>query len=184
MKLVVGLGNPDKKYQYTRHNCGFRAIDFYAEKNNLSFKSKFDGLYAETVCNGEKVILLKPQTYMNLSGNSVIKFFNFYNMDINDVLVIYDDVDFEVGTFKLRRGGSSAGHNGIKSIINVLKTENKYRIRMGISKNNIPLEDYVLSKFSDEENKKINDVLDVISSVIDDFASNDIDKLMEKYNRN
>ena len=121
---------------------------------------------------------------MNLSGNSVIKFFNFYNMDINDVLVIYDDVDFEVGTFKLRRGGSSAGHNGIKSIINVLKTENIYRIRMGISKNNIPLEDYVLSKFSDEENKKINDVLDVISSVIDDFASNDIDKLMEKYNRN
>ena len=124
MKLVVGLGNPEKKYEFTRHNCGFRAIDYYASKNNLSFKSKFNGHYAETIVNNTKLILLKPQTYMNLSGESVIKFVNYYNINIEDILVIYDDVDFEVGKFKLRRGGSSGGHNGINNIIDLLKTQN------------------------------------------------------------
>ena len=154
MKLVVGLGNPEKKYEFTRHNCGFRAIDYYASKNNLSFKSKFNGHYAETIVNNTKLILLKPQTYMNLSGESVIKFVNYYNINIEDILVIYDDVDFEVGKFKLRRGGSSGGHNGINNIIDLLKTQNISRLRMGISKNNIPLMDYVLGKFSSEENEK------------------------------
>ena len=107
MKLIVGLGNPDKKYEKTRHNCGFRAIDFYAEKNNLTFKSKYNGLYSENIINGEKILLLKPQTYMNLSGTSVIKYMKFYNLDLKDLLVIYDDVDFEIGTFKIKRGGSA-----------------------------------------------------------------------------
>ena len=184
MKLVVGLGNPEKKYEFTRHNCGFRAIDYYASKNNLTFKSKFNGLYAETIVNNIKLILLKPQTYMNLSGESVIKFVNYYNINIEDILVIYDDVDFEVGKFKLRRGGSSGGHNGINNIIDLLKTQNISRLRMGISKNNIPLMDYVLGKFSSEENEKIESILPVISNIIDDFSVHNIDELMEKYNRN
>ena len=169
MKLVVGLGNPEKKYEFTRHNCGFRAIDYYASKNNLSFKSKFNGHYAETIVNNTKLILLKPQTYMNLSGESVIKFVNYY---------------FEVGKFKLRRGGSSGGHNGINNIIDLLKTQNISRLRMGISKNNIPLMDYVLGKFSSEENEKIESILPVISNIINDFSVHNIDELMEKYNRN
>lgn len=183
MKLVVGLGNPDKKYQYTRHNCGFRAIDFYAEKNNLDFKKKFNGLYAEQVVNNEKIILLKPQTFMNLSGNCVQSFANYYNLHVDDILVIYDDVDFETGKFKIKRGGSSAGHNGIKDVINKLKTEQIQRIRVGISKNNIELMNYVLGKFSKEDNEKLNKVVEEISNVIEDFSKYDIDKLMDKYNR-
>ena len=182
MKLIVGLGNPGKKYEKTRHNCGFMAIDFYAAKNSLDFKNKFDGLYAEQTINKEKVIFLKPQTYMNLSGNSVIKFVNFYNIEAKNILVIYDDVDFECGTFKIKRNGSSGGHNGMKSIIDQLHTEEIKRIRIGISRNTIPSEDYVLQKFSKEDYEKINKNLPIIADIIDDFVSLDIDELMMKYN--
>ena len=103
MKLIVGLGNPGKEYENTRHNCGFRAIDFYATKNNLNFKNKFNGEYCENRINNEKIILLKPQTFMNLSGDCVVKFVNYYNLKIEDILIIYDDVDFEVGKFKIKR---------------------------------------------------------------------------------
>ena len=182
MKLIVGLGNPDLKYNYTRHNSGFMAIDFYVQENNLKYKNKFNGLYTEHIINNEKVILLKPQTYMNLSGECVIKFMNYYNLNLKDLLVIYDDVDFEVGTFKIKRDGSSGGHNGIQNIINNLKTDNIQRVRIGISKNNIPLIDYVLQKFSKEELKKVQDILPTICEVINDFIIHDIDYLMSKYN--
>ena len=184
MKLIVGLGNPDKKYEKTRHNCGFRAIDFYAEKNNLTFKSKFKGLYCEQLVNNEKIILLKPQTYMNLSGESVIEFVKYYNIDLSSLIVIYDDVDFEVGTFKIKRNGSAGGHNGIKNIIELLKTENIQRIRIGISKNQIPLDKYVLGTITKDEDEKIEQVLPIVANIIDDFTMYNIDKLMEKYNRN
>ena len=184
MKLVVGLGNPGKEYDKTRHNCGFRAIDFYAEKNNLSFKSKFNGLYADIVINNEKVLLLKPQSFMNLSGDCVIQFMKYYNLKIEDLLVIYDDTDFETGTFKVKRGGSSAGHNGIKDIINKLHTENICRVRVGISKNNIALADYVLGRFGKEDDEKVNNILSTIEKIINDFTKLSIDDLMQKYNRN
>ena len=182
MKLIVGLGNPGKKYEKTRHNCGFMAIDYYAQKNNLSFKNGNSGDYSEFTINNEKVILLKPQTYMNLSGECVLKFVKYYNINIDDIFVIYDDIDFELGTFKIKKGGSSGGHNGINNIINNLKTENIKRIRIGISKNEIPLEDYVLKKFSNSEMEKINKILPIISNVIDDITICDIDELMRKYN--
>ena len=184
MKLVVGLGNPEKKYEHTRHNCGFRAIDFYATKNNLSFKNKYNSLYTENIVNNEKIILIKPQTYMNLSGVAVKRFVDFYNIDLKDLIIIYDDVDFKIGTFKIKRNGSSGGHNGVKNIIDNLKTEEIPRIRIGISKNNIPLIDYVLQIFSDEEDKLIENELPTISDIIDDFSICNIDKLMEKYNKN
>ena len=184
MKIIVGLGNPGKKYEKTRHNCGFMAIDFYAAKNNLEFKNKFNGLYTEQIINNEKVILLKPQTYMNLSGNSVREFVNFFNINVDDILVIYDDYNFEVGTFRIRRDGSDGGHNGIKSIIENLKNDNIKRVRIGISKNTIPLEDYVLQRFSDEDYKKVNDLLPTIADIINDFCYLTIDELMQKYNRN
>ena len=184
MKLVVGLGNPGKKYENTRHNCGFMAIDFYATKNSLTFKKKFNSLYSESLVNGEKLILVKPQTYMNLSGNSVSKFMKFYNLDLKDVLIVYDDVDFEVGKFKIKRGGSCGGHNGIRNIIDSLKSENIQRIRIGISKNGNELMDYVLGNFGKKEKEEIDKILPIISDIIDDFTICSIDKLMEKYNKN
>ena len=182
MKLIVGLGNPGKKYEKTRHNMGFMAVDFYAAKKDLSFKSKFNGLYSELTIKGEKVIILKPQTFMNLSGECVSSFVNYFNIDINDILVIYDDRDFEVGSYKLKFGGSSAGHNGMQNIIDHLKTQNIKRLRLGISKNDIPLIDYVLQKLSEEDQKTINNMKDNICNIIDDFISMDFDSLMSKYN--
>lgn len=182
MKLIVGLGNPGKDYKYTRHNMGFMAIDFYAQKNNLDFKKKFNGLYSELTINGEKVILLKPQTYMNLSGECVREFVNYFHIDLKDILIIHDDKDFDVGTFKIKKTGSSAGHNGIQNIINNLKTQDFNRLRLGISKNNIPLIDYVLQKFSKEDLDKIDKMLPTICDIIDDFIRMDFDSLMSKYN--
>lgn len=184
MKLVVGLGNPGKEYENTRHNCGFKAIDYYSKINNLNYKKKFNSEYCENIVNNEKIILVKPLTYMNNSGSAVIKFINYYDVKINDILVIYDDINFEIGKFKIKRGGSSAGHNGIKSIISNIKTEDLYRVKIGISKNNISLENYVLSKFNKDEELKLNKVLDIISNVIYDFSIKSIDELMEKYNKN
>lgn len=183
MKLVIGLGNPGKKYEKTRHNLGFMSVDYYAKKNNLEFKSKMNGLYAETTLGNEKIILLKPQSFMNLSGDIVRKYYDYYNLNIEDLLIIYDDVDFEIGAFRIKRGGSSAGHNGIDDIMNKIGTENIYRVRIGTSKNGSVLRDYVLSRFSKKDFEKVNLLLPVISDVIDDFASYNIDDLMEKYNK-
>ena len=116
MILIVGLGNPGLRYENTRHNCGFMAIDYYAKKNNLIFKKKFNGEFAEQTINNEKIIFLKPQTFMNLSGECVIKYMNFYNIDLDNLYVIYDDIDFEIGTYKIKRDGSSGGHNGNNNI--------------------------------------------------------------------
>ena len=182
MKLIVGLGNPGKEYENTRHNMGFMAIDFYAKKNNLEFKKKFNGLYAETTINNEKVVLLKPQTYMNLSGDCVIEFVNYFKIDIDDILILLDDKDFEVGTFKIKKKCSAGGHNGMKNIMSHLKIEDIKRVRLGISRNNIPLIDYVLQKFSKEDLEKINNMLPTISDIIDDFVKLDFDLLMTKYN--
>ena len=185
MKLIVGLGNPGLKYENTRHNCGFMAIDEVSKELGVSInQQKFKSLIAVFKYKNEQVILMKPQTYMNLSGESVIEFVKYYNIDLKDLIVIYDDIDFEVGTFKIKRNGSAGGHNGIKNIIEHLKTENIQRIRIGISKNQIPLDKYVIEKFTQEEDEKINQILPTISNIIEDFTMYDIDKLMEKYNRN
>lgn len=183
MKLIVGLGNPGKEYENTRHNCGFKAIDYYTSKNNLKYKNKFDSEYCEKLINSQKIILVKPNTYMNNSGDAVIKFCNYFNIKTSDILIIYDDVDFEIGTFKIKKTGSSGGHNGIKDIINKLKTEDIPRVRIGISKSNYDMINYVLGKFSQEDTKKIDLVVERVANIIDDFANNDIEKLMEKYNK-
>ena len=182
MKLVVGLGNPGKKYEKTRHNCGYNAISFYAAKNNLSFKKKFNAEYCEQVVNNEKMILVKPTTYMNLSGNAVIEFVNFYNIDTKDILIIYDDKNFEVGKFKIKRKGSDGGHNGIKDIISVIHSENIARIKIGTSRKQDSIIDYVLGKFSKEDTEKLNNLYPIICNIIDDFSVLTIDELMDKYN--
>ena len=183
MKLVVGLGNPGKNYENTRHNCGFKSIDYYASKYNLTYKNKFNSEYCEHLIDKEKILLVKPNTYMNNSGDAVVQFYKYFDLNISDILIIYDDMDFELGAFKIKSNGSSAGHNGIKDIINKLKTENIARVRIGISKNNHDVVDYVLGKFSQEESKIIDSILPKISCIIDDFAKYDLNKLMEKYNK-
>ena len=180
MKLIVGLGNPGKEYEKTRHNVGFMAIDHYL--GNESFKSKNNGSYYEKIINNEKIIFLKPLTYMNDSGLAVRYFSDYFNLDISDILIIYDDMDFDVGKYKLKSSGSSAGHNGIKSIIKHLGTENFKRIRIGISKNNINTIDYVLGRFSKEDLFILNNVFNVVDNIIEDFNIYDFDKLMNKYN--
>ena len=182
MKLIVGLGNPGKKYEKTRHNLGFMAIDYFCKMNNLEFKNRNNAMYSETIINNEKVIFLKPQNYMNLSGDAVFNFVNYYNIDTNDVLIIYDDKDFDVGDIKVKKGGSSGGHNGVQDIITKLHTSDIARVRIGISKNNIDLADYVLSNLSKSDLEKVNKVLPIVSDIIIDFISNDIEKVMTKYN--
>lgn len=182
MKLIVGLGNPGKEYEKTRHNIGFMVIDNFSNSKALSFKSKFNALYAETIINNERVILLKPQTFMNLSGDSVLKFKNYFNINIDDILIIYDDINFEIGDFKIKKFGSSGGHNGINDIINKLKTKDIKRIKIGISKNKFKLKDYVLSDFNQEEQEKLNNIFKITNNIIEDFPNISFEKLMSKYN--
>ena len=185
MKLIVGLGNPGKEYEKTRHNMGFFYIDYYAKKNNLDIsKNKFNGLYVDFVKNGEKIILLKPQTYMNLSGESIRKFVNYFNININDILIICDDLDTELGKYRLRASGSPGGHNGLKNIELHLGTPNYSRLKIGISHNReVETKDYVLSKLDNESIDIIEKNSDIVCNIIDDFYNNDMETLMSKYNR-
>lgn len=184
MKLIVGLGNPGKEYNKTRHNIGFMCIDEIAKKFNVSFDSnKFNGLYTQINYNGEKVILLKPQKYMNLSGEVIRDFLNFFKIEIKDVLIICDDLDTEIGTYRLRYKGSSGGHNGLKNIEHHLSTQEYKRIKVGISNNkNIETKDYVLGKFTKEEIDLINPIIDKMPSIIDDYLTLPFDNVMNKYN--
>ncbi|MBQ8044524.1 MAG: aminoacyl-tRNA hydrolase [Clostridia bacterium] len=155
MKCIIGLGNIGKEYENTRHNSGFIALDAIAEKYNISFdKKKKKCVYGEGIINGKKVSLIKPTTYMNLSGEAIVEMMNWYKITPEDILVIYDDVDLKLGTIRYREKGSSGTHNGMKNIIANLKTEEFARIRIGIENRGdtpIPLMDYVLQRFSKEE---------------------------------
>lgn len=184
MKLIVGLGNPGKEYDKTRHNIGFKIIDKYAELNNIKInKKKFDGLYEEVNINGEKIILLKPQKYINLSGEVIRKYIDFYKIEIDDLLIISDDLDQDIGKYKIKYKGSSGGHNGLKDIELHLKTKEYKRIKIGVSNNkNIDTKDYVLGKFSSKDLKVINEVIDNVINIIDDYFILTFDNLMNKYN--
>lgn len=186
MKLIVGLGNPGKEYTNTRHNVGFSFIDSYLESKGIDEKwtKKFDGLYLETKLNNEKVYFLKPQTYMNLSGNSVKKLVDYFNIEIDDILIISDDLDLNVGNFKLRLNGTSGGHNGLKSIESSLGTNNYKRLKIGISNDKEKdTKDYVLGNFSKEEKEVLNELYKSLHTVIDDYFKLDFEDLMSKYNR-
>ena len=183
MKMIVGLGNPGKEYNNTRHNIGFRVIDEYSKKYNIDFKTKFNGLFAKVYRNGEYFIVLKPLSFMNLSGIVVGKFAKFYKIKPEDILIIHDDLDLPVGKIKVKFKGSSGGHNGIKSIIENLGTEVFPRFKVGIDKNsNIDTKDYVLGKFSKDDLSKLDKILTFSTDIIDDFLDNNIEKVMSKYN--
>ncbi len=185
MKLIVGLGNPGKEYENTRHNIGFFMIDKYlASKNIYDFKFKFKGLYVDTIINNEKVIFLKPQSFMNLSGEVVKKYLDFYKINVEDILIISDDLDLNIGNFKLKSKGSSGGHNGLKNIELNINTQQYKRIKIGISNNkNIDTKDYVLSKFSKDDIIIYNNLSKIIIEILDDFFYQEFDFLISKYNR-
>lgn len=185
MKLIVGLGNPGKEYENTRHNIGFCYLDLFANYlNEDKYKEKFNGLYIKTIYNGEDIIILKPMSYMNLSGEVVIKFVNYFKIKPEDIIVIHDDLDMPVGKLKLRENGTSGGHNGIKNIILNLQTENFKRLKIGISKdNNIEIKDYVLGKFSYEDKEKLKKLEKVILDLLIDYFKLPFNDLMSKYNR-
>lgn len=185
MKLVVGLGNPSKEYDFTRHNVGFMVVDNYLNKMgyNDKFKEKFNSLYLDININSEKVIFLKPLTYMNNSGEAVRRFSDFYKINPEDILIISDDLNLDIGKFRLRSRGSSGGHNGLKSIINRLGSDNFKRLRVGIGKDNGDIVDYVLSKFSKYEMNILDEVIDNLVMVLNDYFLISFNDLMSRYNR-
>ena len=183
MKLIIGLGNPGKEYDNTRHNAGFMVIDNYAKTKGIEInKNKFNGLYNEFVFNGEKVILLKPLSYMNLSGEVVKKYVDYFKINIENILIINDDMDIALGKYKLKASGSSAGHNGLKNISQNLGTDSYKRLKIGISKNNIEMKDYVLGKFNTDELVKLNEVIKNSESILNDYLALSFDNLMNRYN--
>ena len=187
MKLIVGLGNPGKQYELTRHNVGFICLDYAADKYNLVFKleKSFNAMVATTIINGEKCVFVKPQTYMNLSGDAVGKILNYYKVDINDMLVIYDDMDLPLGALRLREKGSAGGHNGIKSIISCAGTQEFKRIRVGISSHNhIDAKDYVLGRFGKEEQIILESLkVEVIKAVMEFIEGTPFVVVMGNYNK-
>lgn len=185
MKLIVGLGNPGKEYEKTRHNIGFMFLDNYVSVNGLgAFKEKFNGSYLDTSISGERVIFLKPLTYMNLSGDSILKYANYFNIDLEDILIVCDDLDMPVGKLKLKQAGSSGGHNGLKSIERALSSSSYKRLKIGIGNNkNIDTKDYVLGKFTKEEMSIIEEEMKIVNNILDDYLCVSFDKLMNKYNK-
>lgn len=181
MKLIVGLGNPDKEYDKTRHNVGFMVIDNYL--GSVNWSNKFNALYCEKVINGEKIIFVKPLTYMNNSGNAVGEFVRYFNIDNKDILVIQDDLDLNVGDYKLKMHSSSGGHNGIKSIIASLGNQVFPRLKVGIgSVKKDEVIDYVLGKFSKSELEVLNELFNTFDKIINSFINEGIDKTMNVYN--
>ena len=184
MKLIIGLGNPGQEYNNTRHNVGFYYLDKLVQKLGLNYKKKFNGLYAKIKIESEDVIYLKPITYMNLSGDCVIQFVNYFKIDVKDILVIHDDLDIEIGNLKLKENTSSGGHNGIKSIINNLNTNAFKRLKVGIGNNKlIDTKDYVLGYFTEEEKEILKQNEEKILSIINDYLRIPFGDLMSKYNR-
>lgn len=186
MKLIVGLGNPGKEYDKTRHNIGFMALDTIAEKYKVSFsKNKFQGLFGELIINGEKILLLKPQKYMNLSGEVIREFLNFYKLTIKDLLVFHDDLDLPTGKIRIKKKGSSGGHNGLKDIEQNIGTQEYNRVKIGIAHNkDIDTKDYVLGHFTKEDLEVLKKSLDTCVNIFEDFLINDVEYLMSKYNHN
>jgi PTH1 family peptidyl-tRNA hydrolase len=173
MKLICGLGNPGKEYANTRHNVGFMIIDNYCHDEKWS--SKYNGLYIEENIFGEKVIFLKPQSYMNLSGNVVKPFVDYYKIKLEDVLIIRDDLDLGIGRARIKYNSSSGGDNGVKSIIANLGSQMFYQYKIGISNDKTrDTKDYVLGRFSKEEIKVLDEIIDDSSKIIDSFIKGEI----------
>lgn len=185
MKLIVGLGNPGKQYENTRHNIGFLVIDKLSEQLNIRLdQAKFKGVFGIGNIGGEKILLLKPLTYMNLSGESIRAVMDYYQVETEDLVVIYDDLDLPVGRIRLRQQGSAGGHNGIKSTIAHLGTQNFNRIRVGIDRpqNGMNVADYVLGRFTKEEQLMMEDVIVKCSDACEQGLKKPFLQVMNEFN--
>lgn len=185
MKLIVGLGNPGLQYDGTRHNIGFEALDKLADIHHISVnRSKFKALVGEGTIGGEKVVLMKPQTYMNLSGEAIAACRSWYKLENEDIIIMYDDTSLGIGDIRIRKNGSSGGHNGIKSIIAHLSTEVFPRIKIGVGQkpNGWDLGDYVLGKFTDDDKKVLDPRLKVVCEAVETMLKKDVDTAMNNYN--
>lgn len=185
MYIIAGLGNPTKEYEKTRHNVGFDVIDVLADQMNVSLsEKKFKGCYAKGMLGGEKVILLKPLTFMNLSGESIRAAADFYKVDPEHIIVIYDDISLDVGQLRIRKKGSAGGHNGIKSIIAHLGTQEFPRIKVGVGDKppRMDLADYVLGRFSKEDRVIMEDAFKEAAKAAEMMISDGADAAMNRFN--
>ena len=183
MILIVGLGNPGKQYEQTRHNIGFDVIDYMANKYNIDVnREKFKGICGEGFIENKKVILLKPLTYMNLSGESIRELANFYKLEDDEIIVVYDDISLDIGRLRIREKGSAGGHNGIKSIIQNLGGDKFPRVKVGVGQPKDNLVNHDLGKFSKEDREHIEKVIPVVSDAIVEIVKNDAKESMNKFN--
>lgn len=185
MKLIVGLGNPTDKYEGTRHNVGFEVIDRLVDKYGIALDTlKHKGIYGKGKLEGQTVILLKPMTYMNLSGESVSAVATYYKIEPEDIIVIYDDINLDVGRLRVRGKGSAGGHNGIKNIIAHLHTEEFPRVRVGVGMKppKMDLVDYVLSHFSKEDQEKMDEGYDRAVGAVAMLVNEELEQAMNEYN--
>ena len=183
MKLIVGLGNTGRQYAMTRHNCGFRVVDAFADAAGVDIdKEQFHGVYGRFKFNGEDILLFKPLTMMNLSGTAVQEIVHYFKINLEDVLVIYDDMAIEPGTLRLRPDGSSGGQKGMQNIIDNLGTENIKRIRVGIGEPQFDSIDWVLGKPAGEDAAKIDEAIDRATKAIREFLIHNFENAMSKYN--
>lgn len=186
MKLIVGLGNPGTKYETTKHNVGFMVADLIADKLDTDFKtSKHNALVAEGFYKGNKVLIAKPLTYMNLSGRAVFSLVNWYKINLQDIVIVYDDMDLEVGRLRIRGKGSAGGQKGMASIIQLLDTDHLSRVRIGIGRppSGWSAPDHVLSPFTEEEWDIIQEVLPLAAEAALALTCEEVDKVMNVYNR-
>ena len=185
--LIVGLGNPGMQYEKTRHNAGFMAADLLAEKYDCTLsRNKFDAIYGDTDINGHRVIIAKPQTYMNLSGKAVVAISQFYKIPLSNIIVMFDDISLDVGKIRIRRKGSAGGHNGIKDIIELTGTEDIMRIKIGVGAKAHPdsdLKDHVLGRIPDEQLKDFETALKNAVSAVGEIITRGVDSAMNKYSK-
>ena len=185
MYIIVGLGNPEKDYSNTRHNMGFNTINKLAEEYKIEVtKNKFKSLYGTGVIEGEKVVLVKPQTFMNLSGESIREVIQFYKVKKEQLIVIYDDIDIEPGIIKIRKTGGPGTHNGMKSVVHELNEQNFKRIRVGIGapKDKCDLIEYVIGAMSEEDKEKLDKGTTLAKEAVVEIIKNGIDIAMNKFN--
>lgn len=183
MYLIAGLGNPGDEYKNTRHNVGFDVIDLLSKKYNIQInRSKYKGIYGEGSIGNEKVILLKPQTFMNLSGESIVEWLNFYKLPLEKFIVVYDDISLEVGRIRIRGEGSAGGHNGIKSIIKCLPSQEFKRVRVGVGAPKGELVSHVLGKFSKDEREKVEKAFEAAVNSLEAIMEYGVEEAMNRYN--
>ena len=189
MKIVIGLGNPGLKYKFTRHNIGFRIVDGLAQDIETEFKKvkSYYSLISREMINNHKIMLVKPQTFMNLSGRAVTRVASYYKIPLQDLLIVYDDLNLELGQIRIRKKGSAGGHKGMESIMQYLHSEEIPRLRIGIGSPsvnfNLDCVSYVLSNFNGDEENKIKEIIKLSTKAIKTVIEEGFEKAMRKYNR-